>query len=127
MSSGVPLNPWTGRAGSSWTAGAVSGLSEGMAVLTRGDRTSQRSVRAGPGHDEESPEGKERAAIRAAWIGARDQVGVVGLEAASLGLLERGEERPEPRALGPLLDGIVAFHHLEILGLPHVEGRCPRR
>src|SRR5260370_17585660 len=78
------------------------------------------------GHDEETPEWEQRAAVCAARVGARDELCIGGLECASLRLLERVEERLEPRALGPLLDRVLAFEHLEVLALPDVEGRRQR-
>src|SRR5260370_37740765 len=75
------------------------------------------------GHDEETPEWEQRAAVCAARVGARDELRIGGLECASLRPLERVEERLEPRALGPLLDRVLAFEHLEVLALPDVEGR----
>src|SRR5260370_38840533 len=61
------------------------------------------------GHDEETSEWEQRAAVRAARVGARDELCIGGLECASLRLLERVEERLEPPALGPLLDWVLAF------------------
>src|SRR5260370_35619028 len=74
------------------------------------------------GHDEETSEWEQRAAVRAARVGARDELCIGGLECASLRLLERVQERLGPRALGPLLDRVLAFEHLEVLALPDVEG-----
>src|SRR6266571_8373587 len=77
-------------------------------------------------HDEKTPEWEQRAAIRAARVGACDELRIGGLECASLRLLERIEQRLEPRALGPLLDRVLAFEHLEVLALPYIEGRRER-
>src|SRR2546430_16423264 len=79
------------------------------------------SAMTGLGHDEETAEWQQRAAVGAARIRARDQLGIGGLEAAAFRLLEGIEQWPEPRALGPLLDRVLAFEHLEILALPDVE------
>src|SRR5262249_58145221 len=78
------------------------------------------------GHDEEPTERQECAAVRAARVGARDELRVGGLERASLRLLERVEQGLEPRALGPLLDRVLTFEHLEVLALPDIEGRHER-
>src|SRR5260370_16459854 len=83
----------------------------------------RRSAITRLGYDEKPAERQQRAAVGAARICARDQLGVGGLEAAALRFLERVEERLEPGALRPLLDRALAFEHLEIFGLPHVEGR----
>src|SRR5438046_7987544 len=83
----------------------------------------RRSAMTRLGYDEKPAERQQRAAVGATRICARDQLGVGGLEAAALRFLERVEERLEPGALRPLLDRMLAFEHLEIFGLPHVEGR----
>src|SRR4030095_10428240 len=105
---------------------ATRGPAAGGPAHSRRREGSSPGPSAGRCYKEEAPERKERAAVGAGRIGACYQRPVGGLEATPVGLVEGGEERPEPRPLRPLLDGGLAVEHLEVFRLPDVEGGRPR-
>src|SRR5213593_3979745 len=81
---------------------------------------------ASSGHDEQTAEREQRAAVGPPRIRARGQLRVTRLEPGAVGLVERREQRHEPASLYPLLHGIDTLQRLQILDLPDVERGRPR-
>src|ERR1700720_3029241 len=85
-----------------------------------------RLTRLGRCDNEQSTEWIERAAIGSCRVRRAKAASILGEVGCALVRVEAFEYRPETRAFHPFEHRILAFEHLQILGLPDVDasGGC---